>query len=86
MSLTSDIEILRDNLAKIFYDTSQENTDYIFRDHVTVIHQDEGQKVQVALDKGGGKEYDFVIGADGMNSKTRRLAFPSGSPLKSLGQ
>lgn len=86
MSFTSDIEILRENLVQIFYDASKEKTEYIFGDHVTAIHQEDGKKVRVTLEKGGEKEYDFVIGADGMNSKTRRLAFPPGNALKSLGQ
>ena len=86
MSFTSDIEILRENLVKIFYDASKEDTEYIFGDHVAEIHQENGKKVRVVFEKGGEKEYDFVIGADGMNSKTRQLAFPSEKPLKSLGQ
>lgn len=86
MSLTSDIEILRENLVKIFYDASKEKTEYIFGDYVTAIRQEDGKKVRVTLKEGGEQEYDLVIGADGMNSKTRSLAFPPGDPFKSLGQ
>jgi 2-polyprenyl-6-methoxyphenol hydroxylase-like FAD-dependent oxidoreductase len=85
MSFMSGIEIFREDLAKIFYDASKEDTEYIFGDHVTEIHQENGKRGRVTFEKGGEKEYDFVIGADGMNSKTRR-AFPSEKPLKLLGQ
>ncbi|KAE8453545.1 hypothetical protein EG329_010406 [Mollisiaceae sp. DMI_Dod_QoI] len=88
MSFTSDIEILRGELALIFYhaSTKKKETEYIFGDHVTEI-EDSGKKVQVTLDSGKKLEFDLIIGADGMNSKTRRIAFPKiKNPLKSLGQ
>jgi len=86
MSFTSDIEILRGELSQIFYDASVKDTEYIFGDHVTDLKQT-GDNVLVTLAQGGQKEFDLVIGADGMSSKIRRLAFPSeGNALKPLGQ
>lgn len=84
LSFTSDIEILRGDLAQIFYDVTKESTEYIFGDYVTSITED-GDKVHVAFANGSERDFDLVIGADGMHSKTRKLAFPSGDYLKSFG-
>lgn len=49
--------------------------------------QDEGKKTMVAFKSGTKREFDLVIGADGMGSKIRRLAFPDiENPVKPLGQ
>ena len=86
MSFTSEIEILRRELAQIFYDATKEDTEYIFGDHVTAI-EDDGKKANVTLASGTKRECDLVIGADGMGSKIRRLAFPDiENPVKPLGQ
>lgn len=85
MSFTCDIEIVRAELAKIFYDASKAETEYVFGDHVTALDQKDG-KVEVTFAEGEKKEYDLVIGADGMGSKIRRLAFPDESVMKGLGQ
>ncbi|CZR51867.1 related to salicylate 1-monooxygenase [Phialocephala subalpina] len=86
MSFSSDIEILRGELGRIFYDQTQEsqNVDYIFGDHVTSLN-DNGSKVEVELASGQKRSFDLVIGADGQNSKTRRLLFPEiQDPFNSL--
>lgn len=85
MSFTSDIEILRGELVEIFYNSTKGDTEYIFGDYIAAI-EDVGEKVQVKLASGGERSFDLVVGADGMNSKTRRLVFPDASPMKSLGQ
>jgi 2-polyprenyl-6-methoxyphenol hydroxylase-like FAD-dependent oxidoreductase len=43
-------------------------------------------KVEVTFSNGPKREFDLVIGADGMGSKIRRLAFPDENPLKGLGK
>jgi len=84
-SFTSDFEILRGELANIFYEATKGETEYIFGDHITAI-EEVGDKIRVQTASGTDKEFDLVIGADGMNSKTRQLTFPSANPLKPLGQ
>ena len=85
-SFTSDIEILRGELSKIFLNASKDKVEYIFDDSITSI-DDDGGKVNVSFAKGAKQAFDIVIGADGMRSKTRRLAFPhEPDPMKSLGQ
>ncbi|MGK5739065.1 FAD-dependent monooxygenase [Micromonospora sp. URMC 103] len=45
----------------------------------------EGERVAVEFDDGGAERYDLVIGADGVNSTVRRLAF-DGHAARPLGQ
>ncbi|PVH96125.1 FAD/NAD(P)-binding domain-containing protein [Periconia macrospinosa] len=85
-SPTSDIEILRGRLAELCWKNSQrisaeaeENgatpIDYIFGDYLDMIDQD-GQKVRVRFAKSGEeREFDLVVGADGMQSLTRKMVW-----------
>ncbi|KAI1330956.1 oxidoreductase [Xylariaceae sp. FL0255] len=88
---TSDIEIMRGRLAELLYARSKDVNDkmieaaggdrtrvstveYIFGDRVESIAQDE-EKVHVRLAKGGDKMFDLVVGADGLQSQTRKMVF-----------
>lgn len=83
---TSDIEILRGTLADILYrrcksisdEVKKEGgagVDFIFGDHIESLDQD-GANVHVQLAKSGDrKTFDFVIGADGLQSQIRRLVW-----------
>ncbi|RKF65961.1 Uncharacterized protein GcM3_114004 [Golovinomyces cichoracearum] len=84
-TFTSEFEILRESLVQTFYDASKDGTEYIFGNHIIDMEQDE-DKVIVKLANGESRDFDYVIGADGMWSKTRRLAFADvKDPMKSLG-
>ena len=85
-SFSAEIEILRGDLAKVFFDASEkEGAEYRFGDYVTSIDEREGS-VRVTFEKGGREEdFDIVVAADGMSSKTRSFVFPD-VELKSLGQ
>ncbi|KAL2355439.1 hypothetical protein BJ546DRAFT_688559 [Cryomyces antarcticus] len=72
---TADIEILRGDLAKIFYDASCRDAQSIFGDHVTAI-EDHEDLVHVTFDKAGPRDFDLVLAADGMGARARRLVFP----------
>lgn len=95
---TSDIEILRGTLTDILYrrcknvsDAVKEEggpgVDFIFGDYAESIDQD-GPQVGVKFAKSGArKSYDFVIGADGLQSQTRKIVWgeeDEGQRLKSL--
>ena len=83
---TSDIEILRGRLAEICYKRSASISDevkkeggtgieYIFGDYLNSLEQDE-KKVHVRFAKSGKKRsFDMVVGADGLQSLTRKLTF-----------
>ncbi|MGW4486862.1 FAD-dependent monooxygenase [Amycolatopsis sp. NPDC004368] len=69
-----DVELTRTDLARILYEASAENAEYVFHDAVTELVQDEGG-VDVAFERGAPRRFDLVVGADGLHSGVRRLAF-----------
>lgn len=78
-----DVEILRGDLAEILYGASAGDTEYVFGDTITALDQT-ADGVQVRFERGAPRTFDLVIGADGLHSAVRRLAFPP-TPLRELG-
>lgn len=84
---TSDKEILRGDLARILADRLSEvskgveaeggrGIEWIFGDTLASLDQDESNGVTVKLAKSGmQRKFDVVVGADGLMSSTRNLAF-----------
>ncbi|MFD8386457.1 FAD-dependent monooxygenase [Streptomyces sp. NPDC059679] len=80
-----DLEILRGDLARILYDATKEYTEYVFGDSVTSLTEDP-DGVTVTFERSAPRRFDLVIGADGLHSNTRRLAFgPEEQFVKHLG-
>jgi 2-polyprenyl-6-methoxyphenol hydroxylase-like FAD-dependent oxidoreductase len=71
---SGELEILRGDLARIFYEATREKTEYIFDDSIDVIEQND-VGVEVRLERGGRRSFDLVVGADGLHSRVRSLAF-----------
>jgi 2-polyprenyl-6-methoxyphenol hydroxylase-like FAD-dependent oxidoreductase len=67
-------EIMRGDLVALLHGRTE--TDYRFGQAVRGLHQD-GDGVTVDFDHGPSERFDLVIGADGMHSTVRRLAFGS---------
>jgi 2-polyprenyl-6-methoxyphenol hydroxylase-like FAD-dependent oxidoreductase len=72
--IVSEDEILRGDLAAILYEAAQSGVSYLFDDTITAIEQDTNG-VLVAFEKAAPRRFDLVVGADGLHSVTRRLAF-----------
>lgn len=70
-----EVEIRRGDLSRILYEASASDAEYVFGDWITSLH-DDGAGVDVTFAHGPARRFDFVIGADGMRSGVRRLAFP----------
>ncbi|KAF2648057.1 FAD/NAD(P)-binding domain-containing protein [Lophiostoma macrostomum CBS 122681] len=90
-ALTSEYEILRGDLAHIFFDATKDIVDYVFDERVADLKQQSSGKVLVTFANHlPEKEYDLVVGADGMISQVRRILFGKGPQendyLKRLGQ
>ncbi|TDW23789.1 FAD-dependent monooxygenase [Kribbella kalugense] len=78
---SSHVEILRGELTKILYDATRDTAEYIFGDSIASLH-DDGNGVDVTFDSGTERRFDLVIGADGLHSNVRRLAFGPEEPLR----
>lgn len=85
---TSDIEILRGRLSELLWKRSEVVSDevvrdggkgieYLFGDYLDDIEQI-GDKVKVHFAKGGQRQiFDLVVGADGLQSRTRSMVWGS---------
>jgi 2-polyprenyl-6-methoxyphenol hydroxylase-like FAD-dependent oxidoreductase len=69
-----DVEILRGDLASLLYQATRNDTEYVFGDSVTGLEQD-GGGVHVTFERAAPRTFDLVIGADGVHSNIRLLAF-----------
>ncbi|KQZ10669.1 FAD-dependent oxidoreductase [Agromyces sp. Root1464] len=69
-----DVEILRGDLAGILLAQSAADADYVFDDEITAITESDAG-VDVAFARRPDERFDLVIGADGVHSAVRRLAF-----------
>jgi 2-polyprenyl-6-methoxyphenol hydroxylase-like FAD-dependent oxidoreductase len=72
--IVSEIEILRGDLSRVLHEATVAFTEYVFDDAVTGIEQrDDG--VDVTFEKAPPRRFALVVGADGLRSAVRRLAF-----------
>ena len=69
----AEIEILRGDLAGILADATHE-VEYLYGDSVTELTQD-SSGVDVTFARGTRRRFDLMLGADGVHSRVRRLAF-----------
>jgi len=68
------LSIPRSDLAAVIYDALCGGVELILNDTVHVL-EDDGDRVQVTFESGQVRDFDLVVGADGLHSRVRRLAF-----------
>ena len=73
-----DMELARGDLARILHEASANDADYVFGDFIKSLAQDE-LGVDVTFERSRPRRFDLVIGADGLHSIVRRLAFGADS-------
>ncbi|GAA4914996.1 FAD-dependent monooxygenase [Nonomuraea thailandensis] len=79
------LEIRRGDLARILYDRTASHCEYVFGDSITSLTETKGG-VQVTFERTAPRTYDLVVGADGIHSNVRRLAFgPESDYVRHLG-
>jgi 2-polyprenyl-6-methoxyphenol hydroxylase-like FAD-dependent oxidoreductase len=71
---SGELEILRGDLARVFHEATRDTTEYIFDDSIDSIEEG-AEGVDVTLLRGGRRRFDLVVGADGLHSKVRSVAF-----------
>lgn len=74
--LTRDryVSLPRGALAATIYDALEGRVETIFGDSVAGIEQT-GSGVRVTFEHAGGRDFDLVVGADGLHSRVRELVF-----------
>lgn len=83
---SQDIELPRGDLSTILHEASQDSAEFIFGDSITSLAQDDGRGVDVEFERSRPRRFDLVIGADGLHSIVRRLAFgPESSFVRHAG-
>jgi 2-polyprenyl-6-methoxyphenol hydroxylase-like FAD-dependent oxidoreductase len=68
------LSLARGDLAATIFSKVERTAEMIFGDSVSRIEQDE-KSVRVTFDRGAEREFDLVIGADGLHSRVRELVF-----------
>ncbi|MEV5987728.1 FAD-dependent monooxygenase [Streptomyces sp. NPDC052051] len=69
-----EVEVLRGDLSRVLYEHSLAHTEYLFGDSIECLTET-SSGVRVDFRSGLSREFDLVIGADGLHSTVRRLAF-----------
>jgi 2-polyprenyl-6-methoxyphenol hydroxylase-like FAD-dependent oxidoreductase len=69
-----ELEVLKSDLTRILYDLTKNDVEYVFGNSITALTQD-ADGVQVEFEHGTPRRFDLVIGADGLHSRVRALAF-----------
>jgi 2-polyprenyl-6-methoxyphenol hydroxylase-like FAD-dependent oxidoreductase len=68
------VEIMRGELATILYEATRSDAQYLFEDSISTIVE-EPDCIEVTFEHAPADRFDLVIGADGLHSVVRRLAF-----------
>ncbi len=79
------VTIGRSDLSRLIFGRVKNDCEVIFDDEIVALEEN-SDGVQVRLKRGGERRFDLVIGADGLHSGVRRLAFgPQSRFEKKLG-
>lgn len=79
-----DIELPRGALTTVLYDTVRDDVEWIFNDSIATLVEHgngNGDGVAVTFRSGAARDFDVVIGADGLHSNTRRLIMGPEEPF-----
>ncbi|MER7848089.1 FAD-dependent monooxygenase [Kitasatospora sp. NPDC096077] len=68
------LELPRADLAAALHEAARHDAEFVFGDTVTGLHAD-GAGVDVVFERAAPRRFDLVVGADGLHSTVRRLAF-----------
>ncbi|KIV79760.1 hypothetical protein PV11_07305 [Exophiala sideris] len=75
---TTDFEIMRGDLCRIMYEPTKNRAKYVFGTSVQSF-EEKDDAIEVHYTDGNTDRFDFVVGADGLGSRTRRKMVGSGN-------
>jgi 2-polyprenyl-6-methoxyphenol hydroxylase-like FAD-dependent oxidoreductase len=64
----------RSDLSRLLFEKTMESTELVFDNEIAALDES-SDCVQVQFEHGGSRRFDLVVGADGLHSNVRRLAF-----------
>ncbi|MFJ9796093.1 FAD-dependent monooxygenase [Streptomyces sp. NPDC101145] len=70
-----DVELMRDDLVRLLRERAGDGVEWVYGDAVTALEERGGGPVRVRFESGAVRDFDLVVGADGLHSGVRRLAF-----------
>ncbi|MGW0251914.1 FAD-dependent monooxygenase [Nocardia goodfellowii] len=80
-----DLEVPRGTLTNVLYTAVRDDVEFVFDDSVESLTEHE-HRVDVTFRSGTQRSFDLVVGADGLHSHTRTLAFgPEQNYFRYLG-
>lgn len=68
------VEVIRGDLIRILHEATPDGVEQLFGDSIAALSED-ADGVDVRFESGRDRRFDLVIGADGLHSTVRRLAF-----------
>jgi len=71
---SGELEILRGDLAAVLHEAASSRAQYLFGDSIQSIEQ-RADSVEVSFASGKTRGFDIVVGADGLHSNVRAIAF-----------
>ncbi|BCY07813.1 FAD-dependent monooxygenase [Actinoplanes sp. L3-i22] len=69
-----EVEVLRGDLARVLWSATRDDTELIVDDTITALRPDPAG-VDVTFERAAPRRFDLVVGADGLHSAVRRIAF-----------
>jgi 2-polyprenyl-6-methoxyphenol hydroxylase-like FAD-dependent oxidoreductase len=82
---SDDVELMREDLTNLLYARTRDAVQYRFGDSIRALEED-GRGVRVEFERSTPGHFDLVVGADGLHSTVRRLAFgPEAAFVHHLG-
>jgi 2-polyprenyl-6-methoxyphenol hydroxylase-like FAD-dependent oxidoreductase len=70
----NEVEIPRADLARVLFEAARDDGEFVYDDSIAALGQ-HADGVDVTFDSGRERRFDLVVGADGLHSNVRRLAF-----------
>jgi 2-polyprenyl-6-methoxyphenol hydroxylase-like FAD-dependent oxidoreductase len=71
---SGEVEIERGDLSRILYEAARDAAEFVFDDSIASLTETRGG-VDVTFERGRRRSFDLVVGADGLHSRVRALAF-----------
>jgi 2-polyprenyl-6-methoxyphenol hydroxylase-like FAD-dependent oxidoreductase len=69
-----DVEVLRGDLAHVLWSATRDDVELILDDTITALRADP-DGVEATFERAAPRRFDLVVGADGLHSAVRRIAF-----------